>query len=135
MRWGWNTSHSTNGLTHRSQPQVEPITTVVGSIVGWTHGITERHNSMQANKKPQTIEASITVYATCDLSELQEWFNDKVIDRDATDLFSLVSRYDEFLSIVGDDDTVREYLRNGGTVDDYSVDHEEYLDHCFDAFE
>ena len=94
-----------------------------------------RNRAMQANKKPQTIEASITIYATFDLSELQDWFNDKVIDRDATDLFSLVSRYDEFLSIVGDDDTVKEYLRNGGTVDDFSVDQEEYLDHCFETFE
>ena len=91
---------------------------------------------MQANKKPTTIEASITVYATFDLSELQDWFNDKVREQDEPEeRRALAQRYDEFLSVVGDDDTVKEYLRDGGAVDDYSVDQEDYLDHCFEAFE
>ena len=92
---------------------------------------------MQANKKPTTIEASITVYATFDLDEVQDWFDAKARERadDQAEYHSLTWRYDEFLSFVGDDDTVKEYLRDGGRVDDYSVDQDAYLDHCFEAFE
>ena len=92
---------------------------------------------MKANKKPTTITASVTVYATFDRSDVQDWFNAKVKERadDPTDLWSLMWRYDEFLSVVGDDDTLQTYLNNGGTFDDTDVDHEEYLTHCFDEFE
>ena len=91
---------------------------------------------MQANKKPTTIETSITVYATFDLSELHSWFSDKVAERDDfPERWSLQTRYEEFLSIVGDDDTVKEYLRDGGNVDDCNVDQDAYLDHCFETFE
>ena len=90
---------------------------------------------MKANKKPATITASVTVYATFDPSEAQDWFDQRAGQEDPEDARSLAQRYDEFLSIVGDDETVRVFMNNGGTFDDYDVDHEEYLTHCFDEFE
>ena len=56
--------------------------------------------TMKANKNPTTITASVTVYATFDRSDVQDWFNAKVKERadDPTDLWSLMWRYDEFLS-------------------------------------
>ena len=90
---------------------------------------------MQANKKPTTIETSITVYATFDLSELKDWFDQRAGQEEPEDCWALHGRYGEFLSIVGDDDTVKEYLRDGGNVDDCNVDQDAYLDHCFETFE
>jgi len=90
---------------------------------------------MKANKKPATITASVTVYATFDPSEVQGWFGVRLGDEAPEDARSLAQRYDEFLSVVGDDETVRVFMNNGGTFDDNDVDHEEYLTHCFDEFE
>ena len=61
---------------------------------------------MKVNKKHETITASVTVYATFDMSEVADWF-----------------------------ETVRVFMNNGGSFDDYDVDHERYLTHCFDEFE
>ena len=90
---------------------------------------------MKANKKPTTITASVTVYATFDPSEVQDWFDQRAGQEEPEDARSLAQRYDEFLSVVGDDETVRVFMNNGGTFDDYDVDHEAYLTHCFEAFE
>jgi hypothetical protein len=90
---------------------------------------------MKVNKKHETITASVTVYATFDMSEVADWFDQRLGQEDPEDAWSLRGRYGEFLSVVGDDETVRVFMNNGGTFDDYDVDHERYLTHCFDEFE
>ena len=89
---------------------------------------------MKANKKPQDIGASVTIYATLDLSEVQEWFDQRANMEEPEDAWSYSQRYDEFLSVVGDDDTLQTYLNNGGQFSDTDVDQEDYLTHCFDEF-
>jgi len=77
-----------------------------------------------------TIEVSVTIHFGISEKSLRLWFEDYVMafcDEEG-EWDSYLSRFDEFAGFVRDEETLRDLLNNGGNVDDY-------LEHCFGAFE
>ena len=88
---------------------------------------------MKNKNKPtyRAIQATTTISAHFWESDLTEWFNAAVADRQCYEDEDYGTAQ-MFVCVVGDNDSVIEYLNDGGSFSDTDVDGEEYLQFCFD---